>query len=68
MPADTQLYGAPDASQQAKIIIAITALQQQAKFLEQIDRAETGWWDKAAMEDAKAAIWNALEQVRTGRL
>jgi hypothetical protein len=64
MPQDTRLYVAPNADQTAKLIILTTALQDQAKFLERIDRADTGWWDKAAMEDAKAAIWNALEQVR----
>jgi hypothetical protein len=59
----SQIQTGPDAIQQAKIIVLTTALQQQAKFLERIDQADTGWWDKAAMEDAKASIWNALLQV-----
>lgn len=64
MPQDTQRYLAPDAIQQAKLVVLTTALQQQAEFLEKIDSAETGWWDKDAMADAKASIWNALEMAR----
>ena len=61
MPQEVQTSAGPDAVQQARIIILTTALQQQMQFLDRIDSAETGWWDKAAMEDAKASIWNALE-------
>lgn len=66
MPKDTPdtLYVAPDAVQQAKIVIATTALQQQAEFLDLIDRAMTGWWDELEMRNAKKSIQTALEQMR----
>jgi hypothetical protein len=54
----------PPNAAQAKIVILTTALQLQMKFLERIESAETGWWDRDEMADQKAAIWNALEEVR----
>lgn len=36
-------------------------LRQQGKFLDRIEAAETGWWDKEEMAAAQAAIWNVLE-------
>jgi hypothetical protein len=56
------MYLTPDPIQQAQIVILTTALQQQAKFLERIEKVDTGWWDAAAIEDAKKAISNALLQ------
>jgi hypothetical protein len=67
MPTDTYVV-AHDAldrlrrsSTQTREELLEAALRQQMAFLERIDRAETGWWDKDGMADAKAAIWNALE-------
>ena len=37
-----------------------TVLREQGKFLDRIEAAETGWWDKEEMANAQAAIWNVL--------
>lgn len=37
-------------------------LREQAKLLDRIASADTGWWDKDVMADAQAAIWNVLGQ------
>jgi hypothetical protein len=39
------------------------ALREQGKFLDRIEAAETGWWDKEEMANAQAAIWNVLGPV-----
>jgi hypothetical protein len=39
------------------------ALREQGKFLDRIEAAETGWWDREEMADAQAAIWNVLGPV-----
>ena len=38
-------------------------LREQGKFLDRIEAAETGWWNKNEIADAQAAIWNALGPV-----
>lgn len=37
-----------------------TVLREQGKFLDRIEAAETGWWEKDEMAAAQAAIWNVL--------
>ena len=39
-----------------------TALRNQGLFLDRIEAADTGWWDKDEMAKAQAAIWNVLER------
>jgi PHD/YefM family antitoxin component YafN of YafNO toxin-antitoxin module len=69
MPTDTYVV-APDDLERMRLQPQTreqrleAALREQMAFLDRIDRAETGWWDKDGMDDAKAAIWNALEPVQ----
>ena len=41
-----------------------TVLREQGKFLDRIEAAETGWWEKEEMANAQAAIWNVLGGVQ----
>ncbi len=61
MSADTYTV-APDALERLNAVEKLKEmLRQQLVFLDRIESAETGWWDKDEMADQKAAIWNALE-------
>ena len=61
MPADTYTV-APDAPAQLRIQELEAVIRQQMHFLDRIESADTGWWDKAEMADQKAALWNALPE------
>ena len=63
MPAVTYEVSPPELLTAAWRIHELEeVLREQAKLLDRIASADTGWWDRDVIEEAQAAIWNALGQ------
>jgi hypothetical protein len=64
MPADTQLYVAPDAPSQALIAVLLTKLQEAVTFAEAVRSADVTFVDTDMIEEHLASLDVAQFKIR----